>query len=339
MELPLFNPVEFEKLYNCTLYDEGYFDEARKPNTFVGFIYMSTGMIYELLYIPCLITMTKPKFFKTSCYKLMFFIGLIDILTIPFNATLYGYFAWNGYVYCDSPKLMYFSGAFTTALWCAASMTCVLLALNRLCDMMNRDLMELLFADKRTFVWFIFPCLYFCYFFLFTKPFMFTSAFHAGFSNPYVGTKFHAQTENTYMNFSLIVHNICIPILMVLIYTIICIFLLYKTMRHREGERGLSKYQKSAVTQSSMLCSVFVMAPMIYDYMNYFGAPPFMVVIGQICWQGCHGSAVIIYLVFNKTLRDEMFKLFLGGKLKISMSISNGQTNTRTASMVPQSEI
>ncbi|CAD5223493.1 unnamed protein product [Bursaphelenchus okinawaensis] len=114
MELPLFNSVEFEKLYNCSLYDDGYFSEARRPNPLVGFVYMTTGITYELLYIPCLITMATPKFFNNSCYKFMFFIGLIDILTIPFNAILYGYFAWKGYVYCDTPGLMYFAAAFTT---------------------------------------------------------------------------------------------------------------------------------------------------------------------------------------------------------------------------------
>uniref|UniRef100_A0A1I7SGQ0 G_PROTEIN_RECEP_F1_2 domain-containing protein n=1 Tax=Bursaphelenchus xylophilus TaxID=6326 RepID=A0A1I7SGQ0_BURXY len=246
MNLLLFDKKKFDRLYNCTLYDAGYFDAVKTPNAFVGTLYIFAGIAYELLYIPCLITMSKEKFLKSSCYKFMFFLGIIDILTIPFNATLYGWFALQGGVFCDNPMLEYFAGALTTALWCAASMTCVLLAINRLCDLATVNLMQLFFSGHRTYFWCILPVIYFYYFFMYTKPFMSTAAFYAGFSNPYVGTAFQAQTDAEYMNLSLIIHNIVIPISMVLIYTFICAVMIYKTMKQKStGESGLSKHQKT----------------------------------------------------------------------------------------------
>ncbi|CAD5232790.1 unnamed protein product [Bursaphelenchus xylophilus] len=325
MEIFLFDKEKYERLYNCTLYEEGYFNHLKKPNRYVGAIYISAGLVYECLYIPCLIAMAGKRFRKLSCYKLMLFLGIIDTLTIPLNAILYGWFALHGNVFCDYPNLEYISGGLTTALWTAASMTCLILAFNRLCDLINPRLMILLFHGNRTYYWFIGPILYFFYFFFFTYPFVYTSANYAGFSNPYVGTVFEAQTNLQYFNLSLILHNIMVPVLMVLMYTIISAVVVVKSYRAKSATArlnspALTKYQKSTIMQAFLICSVFIIAPIIYDWMNYYGAPWLMVVIGQVCWQSCHGIAVFIYISFNRALREKMMTFIQKPKVHTTSS-------------------
>uniref|UniRef100_A0A1I7SUX3 G protein-coupled receptor n=1 Tax=Bursaphelenchus xylophilus TaxID=6326 RepID=A0A1I7SUX3_BURXY len=213
----------------------------------------------------------------------------------------------------------------TRTLWTAASMTCLILAFNRLCDLINPRLMILLFHGNRTYYWFIGPILYFFYFFFFTYPFVYTSANYAGFSNPYVGTVFEAQTNLQYFNLSLILHNIMVPVLMVLMYTIISAVVVVKSYRAKSATArlnspALTKYQKSTIMQAFLICSVFIIAPIIYDWMNYYGAPWLMVVIGQVCWQSCHGIAVFIYISFNRALREKMMTFIQKPKVHTTSS-------------------
>ena len=49
---------------------------------------------------------------NSHCYKIMFCIGVIDMLTLLCNGLLTGYLGYYGYVFCSSPKLIYFFGAY-----------------------------------------------------------------------------------------------------------------------------------------------------------------------------------------------------------------------------------
>jgi len=127
MELLLFEPNEFERLYNCTAYNvESIPLEQRQHKLLgIGFITLTTiyqanspksllnkcpNMHFEVLYVPCMISMWKHT--KNShCYKIMFYIGIIDMLTLIVNGWMTGYLGYFGAVYCSSPRMMYILGA------------------------------------------------------------------------------------------------------------------------------------------------------------------------------------------------------------------------------------
>lgn len=67
--------------------------------------------LIQICYIPCILVIKK-QLNNSSAYKFMYFIGIVDLLTLPLNAILTGYFGYIGAVYCSFPNLMYIIGCF-----------------------------------------------------------------------------------------------------------------------------------------------------------------------------------------------------------------------------------
>uniref|UniRef100_A0A915M408 TMhelix containing protein n=1 Tax=Meloidogyne javanica TaxID=6303 RepID=A0A915M408_MELJA len=83
---------------------------------------------------------------KSNSYKIMFVMGILDITAIIGVGYLTGYLGYFGYVFCSSPKFIYFVGAFGTFCWAAESMMDGILALNRCVEMWASDLARKIFG-------------------------------------------------------------------------------------------------------------------------------------------------------------------------------------------------
>jgi len=75
-----------------------------------------TFIIKKILYLPCMVSICK-QMAKSTCYKIMFVMGVIGIAAILFVGHLTGYLGYLGYVYCSSPEFIYFAGAFVSCLY------------------------------------------------------------------------------------------------------------------------------------------------------------------------------------------------------------------------------
>uniref|UniRef100_A0A183BSY0 G protein-coupled receptor n=1 Tax=Globodera pallida TaxID=36090 RepID=A0A183BSY0_GLOPA len=73
MELLFFNPDEYERLYNCSVY-----------------------AIDQVLYVPCMIAIRKHM--DNTCFKFMFYIAIADMMCLLLCAILTGYLAIIGAV-------------------------------------------------------------------------------------------------------------------------------------------------------------------------------------------------------------------------------------------------
>jgi hypothetical protein len=49
---------------------------------------------------------------NSQCYKIMFVIGVIDMMTLVVNGLMTGYLGYVGAVFCSSPRMIYILGAF-----------------------------------------------------------------------------------------------------------------------------------------------------------------------------------------------------------------------------------
>lgn len=56
--------------------------------------------------------MWKLKLLSTSCYKIMFFLGFLDMSSVFVNSIMTGYFAMRGAVFCTNPVTLLTLGAF-----------------------------------------------------------------------------------------------------------------------------------------------------------------------------------------------------------------------------------
>lgn len=189
MEVYFFEPEKYAELYNCSQYSieewKSFSGEANRP---LGLLYMSIGTVYISLYWVCLFIMAKKKFLEMSCYKIMFYLGILDVSTLHLNAIMMGYMTYSNMVFCENPALYYMGGSAALGLWCGTAMTCMLLGTNRLCDLANQNLTRMLFEGKRTLLWLMVPTLYMAWYVWYSHSIIFSTIYYGAFFDPFVGT-------------------------------------------------------------------------------------------------------------------------------------------------------
>ncbi|TMS34784.1 hypothetical protein L596_002305 [Steinernema carpocapsae] len=243
--------------------------------------------------------MTKPNLMRYSCFKFMLVLGTIDVITVVENALITGYLEIIGGVYCNYPSFIYCTGCVSLGLWCCACMLCIILAVNRCIDMCRPDLTEKIFGGYKTYLWFLLAFCYFFYFLFFTKPLIFSGYFAAWFFDPFVGMD--PEPNFAFSNFPHTANNVTNIIVLSGTYGFLCI-LLFKKSR-MANSATVSRIQKQIFVQSCSICMLNMTAAVIYVYMQFFSAPPFVIVIGQLTWQAAHGAGSVIYITMNKTIR------------------------------------
>ncbi|KAI6198299.1 hypothetical protein M3Y99_01888500 [Aphelenchoides fujianensis] len=264
MEKFLFNPEFYHTFYNCSSHTPEQWHAFGRSNKPLGLTYILIGVMYEVLYFPCLYVMASPKFLRA--------------------------------VFCDHPALMYISGAISTGLWCSACAACMLLALNRCCDLLRPNWMETLFGGGRTYYWLLVPTFYGLYFIFFTPPLIYTSYYSAAFFDP---TLPGPHTAN----------NCVVICILCGAYTCVCVHVLVRGRQAAQAGTG-ARHGMSIIAQATLICALILIAATIYVKMQFFETPAYMIVVGQVTWQSSHGGAVFIYLFLNRTMRREIMKSF-----------------------------
>lgn len=64
--------------------------------------------ILQILYLPCIYSMLRH--FELMCYKIMLWMGVLDMLNLFVMGVLDGWFSITGAVYCSSPSILYIKG-------------------------------------------------------------------------------------------------------------------------------------------------------------------------------------------------------------------------------------
>lgn len=113
MDLYLFHQDTFQRHYNCGFYSVDSIPLANRQHPWLGAGLVTLYVVLELLYLPCLIVIWSH--IQQSCYKFMFFVGAVDILTMPVCGLLTGLFAIEGAVYCSHPWLMFYAGVYANS--------------------------------------------------------------------------------------------------------------------------------------------------------------------------------------------------------------------------------
>ncbi|KAH7718374.1 Protein SRT-40 [Aphelenchoides avenae] len=108
MELLLFRHDEFRRLYNCS-YDVDYVPIEQRTHPVIGVALILATLVYEVAYVPCMFVFWRHMRYS-SCYKIMFYLGVVDIINMVFVGGFTGICAIWGLVYCSAPAIMYFVG-------------------------------------------------------------------------------------------------------------------------------------------------------------------------------------------------------------------------------------
>lgn len=138
------------------------------------------------MYIPILTVMFESDHFKLSCFKIMIFLGIVDMAALWVNSIATGFLAYHGAVFCSYPNLIYIAGMAGLGLWCCSCIIAMSLVVNRLLDLTKPRICAAIFEGNKTFVVMMLPIMYGLYFVFFTKPVMFSSKYMTWFFDPLI---------------------------------------------------------------------------------------------------------------------------------------------------------
>ncbi|TKR62929.1 hypothetical protein L596_026828 [Steinernema carpocapsae] len=173
--------------------------------------------------------MLRKTYFVNSCYKLMFLVGLNDVLTIVASCLITGYLMIKGTVFCTHPTLQYVTGSIGISLWAGQCVSCVALALNRCLDFWSPRLSEFLFDGRRTYIHYALIGAVITYIIVFTKPATLSSEIYMWLYDPYILLPQELVDHSVYTNLAHdLMTYICIPSLFVL-YTFLIISIRVKS--------------------------------------------------------------------------------------------------------------
>ncbi|CAI5448784.1 unnamed protein product [Caenorhabditis angaria] len=313
--------------YNCTGVDSY---ALGVPRPFIGTYFLTVGIVLLMIYLPCLFVMGRSDLMKSSCYKIMFYLGIMDISCITVNSVATGWLAIQGATFCSYPKFIYVMGAIGCGFWMGSCATCILLALNRCCDINQNFKIRKMFVGNNIYIVMLVPLSYTIYSTFFIKPVAFNSNYVSWFFNPFIP----GMNGEYYVNIAHTINNCCVSLTTTTLYVLLCCSLLHKS-RHSSSE-ALSKTQRQIFIQSILICSINAIAAYIYVYMQFIPPPPFVVLIGQLAWQCAHGSVCIVYITMNRTIRRGVFKLFCPQNLQSHL---NMKTTTITTEVRPVSKV
>ncbi|KAI1699160.1 serpentine type 7TM GPCR chemoreceptor srt domain-containing protein [Ditylenchus destructor] len=168
MDLILFHPVEYNRLYNCSFYNVDQIPLGKRQNLVIGWTFIALFFVFEILYIPCIFAIGKNL--SNASFKFMFYIGIVDIIVLWVAGLVSGYLAVTGAVFCSHPTLIYASGIIALLFWTAETTASMVLALNRFILVCSPTLSRTLYGGKMAWLWLVPTLMSFCLICMWEEP-------------------------------------------------------------------------------------------------------------------------------------------------------------------------
>ncbi|NP_001317820.1 Serpentine Receptor, class T [Caenorhabditis elegans] len=328
--IPDFNLTLTNMVLNGLELDPNYYgcpEEIHKrppsvPRPYWGMWFLGSGIVMLMLYIPCFFAIVTSPLLKSPAYKTMLVLAIYDISSIFIHSISTGILGFFGVPFCDYPRLIATLGGVALGSWmgcCIASMT---LAVIRICDLSMQMNIKKCFAGNKIYFFLFSFFVYGVGAGILTKPVIFTPTHMSWFFDPMVGKnpEFYVNLPHTY-------NNIIMAICTIVFYG----FLSYLAFRTADPNAQRSSSRK-ILLQSFFFCIFHTIASVLYAYMQFIAAPPFLILVSQIAWQISSGSVCIVYLTLNKTIRTSVMKMvcpksyLYGRRISIMLSMNSNST-------------
>ncbi|KAI1709225.1 serpentine type 7TM GPCR chemoreceptor srt domain-containing protein [Ditylenchus destructor] len=309
-----FRPDFYASRYNCSAFTVEQWSEFGNKNPILAVCFWLIGVSTLSLYIPFMVAMMLQRFREMSCYKIMFFLGVVDMANIFVGSVVTGYLTWIGGNFCAHPKLIYFSGLVGLDCWCAGCMTCCLLGFNRCIDISRPDLFDKWFSGAKTWVWLLLPTVYFSLMFFFEPPLIYNPQYVTWFYDPFIDMPVHYEFDYKITSHS--INNVAV----IVVLSVENIFLGRSIFMFSGELSSTAKRKRQFIIQTIIIIGLVMIASSVYVYMNYFYLPPLLTTIGTLAYTANSGSPAFIYLFLNKSLRQAAFRILFGGLTKVAPS-------------------
>uniref|UniRef100_A0A1I7Y1A5 G protein-coupled receptor n=1 Tax=Steinernema glaseri TaxID=37863 RepID=A0A1I7Y1A5_9BILA len=270
----------------------------------IGVLYVILGVITIPICGFVLSVISRPPLIKHSCYKLMAFTTILDILNLIHGAIVPGLFSLLRIHHCRSGKWVVYGSQYMMAVWYVYCCANEVLALNRMLEFASGYTSKLLFFGKRVYLW---MGVALCYGIICTL--LVSDAFY--FYNPY-GGYYEAKRLNGEPNIVHIFNNMFKFGFVTTAY-IIMLALIYRRLRSA-GRVRVSKFQVKVSIQTLAIAGLSDLVTMAYMAIGYAPLSPefamYTGLLGQLSWIALHGGTGIIYMVMNSAVNQKFKKLF-----------------------------
>ncbi|EGT55376.1 hypothetical protein CAEBREN_04421 [Caenorhabditis brenneri] len=178
--------------YNCTGTEDPY--AIGEKRQFLGVYFMTFGVMILSIYLPCLFVISHSDLMKSSCYKIMLYLGIMDTCCLTVNSLATGFLGFIGATFCSFPRFIFLAGAVGCGCWMGSCATCIMLAINRCSDINHNLPFRRMFVGKNVYYTMLIPVVYTIYAVFFTKPIIFNSVYMSWFFNPMLGLEVFIQS-------------------------------------------------------------------------------------------------------------------------------------------------
>ncbi|PIC31286.1 hypothetical protein B9Z55_012037 [Caenorhabditis nigoni] len=290
-----FDPV----LYNCT-----GTDIQVESHVLIGILYFSLGFVAQILYVLVLKTFWfKEPFWEHACYRIMFFLGIPDILSLIVCAEFAGIWSILGLHSCYNMEFSIISGCLVFGTWHMSCFYVLILAFNRSCELVAPKLSRLIFNGKPLKLILCLPIIYFAYFTFFTKPLIYNVDESAFLLNPLTKATINFDPE-LFTVYGFIINNFFVIFFIAVNYSTICVYLLYHSCS--TSIQTVSKAYRQVTVQCLVVCTCHFIGCFLYIYMQYKQMPNIFHIIAQLAWIGNHGLPPLVYIIFNSSIRSKI---------------------------------
>ncbi|CAJ0605827.1 unnamed protein product [Cylicocyclus nassatus] len=298
-----------ETEYNCSIRSQSEWRSRGSVNPYQGVYFMTAGTILAVLYVLSLFGMYRKRLLRAPCYKLMFFNGFIDLSELFVISYITAYFHFTGAVFCSNITLGWFAAHIGFCLWCGATFSCIVLALNRIVEMTDlAHPFRFLFQGKILYMWMFMSLLLIFGSAFLLRPIPFNSAVSAYISDPLIVDEPEIKKRYDYnTSLLMIVYDIVESGVLGALYAILC----YIVWKKWNAVHSSDKFQKQLLIQVILICLPTILTGLLYGAAELFVVPRNVLIAINVMWQLSHGLHGVVYLCYNTRIRAEVVAMFV----------------------------
>ncbi|KAI1711529.1 serpentine type 7TM GPCR chemoreceptor srt domain-containing protein [Ditylenchus destructor] len=330
MELYLFRPYQWEKLYSCSNFNISEVSFAERYHPVNGVMIIAMFVVFEVLYIPCMYSIYRQAR-NSSCYKLLFYVGIADVLMMFFHGLETGIYCFTGEVFCSNPHFNYITGCCGAALFAMETSANFFLAIDRCADCFSPSISKFFFSNNRTWIWTGFSTIFAVYYFFFLMPATYNGVYMNWFLNPYHGYNVKIDFSQ-YANLISTVYDMFLSFGFPAAYLMFVTLFVYKVKLVRSlGSGAHRKRQIMMFIQVAIINGLNISCFLLYTIMQHLPLSKTLIVIGYYINYFMFGFPPIIYLIFNTTIRRDCRKKFKDIVYNIAVRLLKMSDNRTTS--------
>ncbi|KAF8370507.1 hypothetical protein PRIPAC_76936 [Pristionchus pacificus] len=190
--------IASEEEYDCSLRGNWSIDWSTKGTVrpYFGAYCLMFATLTMPLYLLCARVIWEMR--RTATYKILFVLAIADLMSLVTNSAAFGVFLLMGEVYCHHPKMHVL-----TVFFSLSCLTCLILAINRMLELVAIRLCHLIFKGSRTWVILGASLVYPFIYAFFTPILPFNSDIHLYSVNPGIYDDDRYEVTNVELIFSL----------------------------------------------------------------------------------------------------------------------------------------